>query len=88
MSIMGVYILAGITSISIILLLYIIRNLYIKNKIYERWIVETREEVESMHSNITKLDANQMFEKDDEVGVIFTDIKKLIDSFKQRVTDE
>ncbi len=85
---MGVYILAGITSISIILLLYIIRNLYIKNKIYERWIVETREEVESMHSNITKLDANQMFEKDDEVGVIFTDIKKLIDSFKQRVTDE
>jgi hypothetical protein len=88
MTIMGVYILIGILSVSIILLMYVIRNLYVKNKIYETWIVQTRTEVETLHTNITEIDSEQLFEKDDDVGVVFTGIKELIGSFKQRVIDE
>ena len=85
---MGVYILIGILSVSIILLMYVIRNLYVKNKIYETWIVQTRTEVETLHTNITEIDSEQLFEKDDDVGVVFTGIKELIGSFKQRLIDE
>lgn len=88
MSIMSVYILIGVLSVSIILLLYVLRNLYAKNKIYEAWIVQTRSEVETLHTNVTELDSAQMFEKDDDVGVVFTGIKELIESFKQKVIDE
>lgn len=82
------YILVAIFVSCFLLLFYIIRNLYIKNKIYESWIVETKTEVNDLYLQINELDSQQIFEKDDEVGLVFTAIKEIIEKFKERVTDE
>ena len=83
-----VYILVGCLSISICVLLYIIRNLYKKNRTYESWIVQTRDDADKLNEDVTGLDSQQIFEKDDDVGVLFTGIKELIQSFKKKVKDE
>jgi hypothetical protein len=82
-----VYILAGGVSTFICILMYIIWNLYNKNKTYERWILQTRDDVDKLNEEVTGLDNQQIFEKDDEVGVVFTGIKELIQSFKKKVKD-
>ena len=83
-----VYILLVALSLSICILLYIIRNLYSKNKTYESWILQTRDDADKLNEEVTDLDNQQIFEKDDEVGVVFTGIKELIQSFKKKVKDE
>ena len=82
-----VYILtAGLVALGC--LLYIVRNLYSKNKIYEHWILETQDDVEKLYSDMQELDNRQMFEKDDEVGSLYESVNELINDFRQKVKDE
>jgi len=67
---------------------YIIRNLYVKNSLYEGWIVQTRQNLLDVKTNWRKLDTNQMFEKDDEVGATFEEINELIQNLNEKVEDE
>ena len=67
--------------------MYIIFNLYKKNKIYEGWIVETRDEVNLLYENIREVDSKDISENDDEVGVVFEQLKELISSFNEKVQD-
>lgn len=69
-------------------LLYIVRNLYSKNKIYEQWIVDTQDDVEKLYSDMQELDSKQMFEKDDEVGTLYESVNELINDFRQKVNEE
>lgn len=48
------------------------------NEIYEEWISEWRAQVFKTWTHMKMLDNKQMFEKDDEVGVVFQDMKDLI----------
>jgi|SaaInlV_100m_DNA_2_1039680.scaffolds.fasta_scaffold17276_1 hypothetical protein len=82
-----VYILVSGGSMFICILMYIIWNLYNKNKTYEQWILQTRDDVDTLNETVTELDSQQIFEKDDEVGAVFTGIKELIQSFKKKVKD-
>ena len=82
-----VYILSG-GLVLVGCLIYAIKNLYTKNKIYEQWIVDTQDGVEKLYSDMQELDSKQMFEKDDEVGTLYESVNELINDFRQKVNEE
>jgi len=69
----------------IIILLYIIYNLYKKNTIYENWTENTVDKINNLQSDIKNIDDRGIFEKDDEVGSIFEEISNLIKDFDHDV---
>jgi hypothetical protein len=66
--------------------LYTIFNLYRKNSIYETWIFETNDSMKDILDKWQAIDSKQMFEKDDEVGVVYEDINELIKEIETRTT--
>ena len=75
----------------IITLGYVIWNLLKKLEKYEDLIEETDTFIqnelqrnEALLEALRQIDNRQMFEKDDEVGSIFYQIKETIEKFKQR----
>lgn len=64
----------------------LIYGLYISSKkidAYEQFILERNEAYKGLLYRIRDLDQKEMFEKDDEVGVIFTEIKEEIEEFQK-----
>ncbi len=57
------------------------------NELYESWISEWRSQVLKTWVNLKLLDEKQIFEKDDEVGVVFQDMITLIESLKDRTEE-
>lgn len=56
-----------------------------KIDIYEEWILEFRNDVNGVYRQLKNIDDKNLFEKDDDVGVIFSDIVTLIDKLKTRI---
>jgi hypothetical protein len=54
-----------------------------KNNIYENFIYERRFQYNQLLNKIRELDSKEIFEKDDEVGVTFSEIKSEIEEFKK-----
>jgi hypothetical protein len=67
---------------------YVLLNLYRKNKIYENWILDFRGMAKDIKQNWREIDSRQMFEKDDEVGVVFEELDTLINKLDTKVHDE
>ena len=59
-----------------------ILNLLTKVDVYENFILDRQEAYESLLQRIRDIDSREIFEKDDEVGVTFDDIKNEIEEFK------
>ena len=78
------YLLAAL----VIVLSYIAYNLYTKLVKYETWIVERRQDSQDLKSTLQELDTLQMFEKDDEVGVLFEEVGEIINEYNRKVIDE
>lgn len=57
-------------------------NLLKKVDTYENFIVDRQDAYEALLARIRDIDYKQIFEKDDEVGVTFDDIKNEIEEFK------
>ena len=57
-------------------------NLLNKVDAYENFILDRQEAYESLLQRIRDIDSKEIFEKDDEVGVTFDDIKNEIEEFK------
>jgi hypothetical protein len=57
------------------------------SELYESWISEWRAEVFKTWVHMKMLDEKQMFEKDDEVGVVFQDMMALIQSLNDRTEE-
>jgi hypothetical protein len=75
----------------IITLLYVVYNILQKLEKYEDAYEETQkfiqteiERNESLLESLRLIDSREMFEKDDEVGSIFYQIKETIEKFKQQ----
>jgi ribosome assembly protein YihI (activator of Der GTPase) len=75
----------------IITLLYVVYNLLQKLEKYEDIYEETQkfiqteiERNEALLEALRLIDSREMFEKDDEVGSIFYQIKETIEKFKQQ----
>ena len=59
-----------------------ILNLLNKVDAYEDFILDRQEAYEALLQRIRDIDSKEIFEKDDEVGVTFDDIKNEIEEFK------
>jgi hypothetical protein len=67
----------------IITLGYVIWNLLRKLERYEDFIQQETIRNEALLSALREIDNHQMFEKDDDVGSVFYQIKETIEKFKQ-----
>ena len=70
------------------ILLYVVINLYRKNRVYENWIVDTRDSVGELQENIHEIDSKQLFEKDDDVGIVYEGIKDLVGELNEKINEE
>jgi predicted transcriptional regulator len=74
----------GIILIVILLTsLYVIRNILKKLEKYEEFIEIETQRNQALLEALREIDSREMFEKDDEVGSIFYQIKETIERFKQ-----
>ena len=82
-------IIVGISVVINIILLIGVRNLLKQNEQLEDRLVETnnsvKNSVQASLNNMRKLDNKQVFEKDDEVGVSFNEIKKIIEELNNTI---
>ena len=76
-------IIIGVSIILNIVLLVGVRNLLKQNEQLEDNLVNTvnttRKQVSDALENMRRLDNKQVFEKDDEVGVTFDEMKKIVE---------
>jgi hypothetical protein len=61
-----------------------------QNKIdtYELWLIDCRDNVKDVYERLKLIDDKQMFEKDDDVGFVFTEILTLIEKLNKRIYDD
>lgn len=50
----------------------------------ENWTLQYRNLVENTHRRLKEIDEKQIFEKDDDVGFVFSEIVKLIEFIKEK----
>jgi len=67
----------------LIALLYAVYNLLSKVEKYEDFIDQQELNNQTLLETLRRIDSKQMFEKDDEVGSLFLQIKDIINQFKQ-----
>ena len=72
-----------IITILFALSIYIIFNLLKKLEKYEDFVETETRRNEALLEALRQIDSREMFEKDDEVGSIFYQIKETIERFKQ-----
>lgn len=66
----------------IVSLLYGILNILKKLEYYEEFIINRKEKYQQLLNTIKEIDSKELFEKDDDVGGVFTQIKEEIESFE------
>ena len=79
----------GITIFINLILIFGIRNLIRQNEQLEDKVVntiyETRNKVQDALQRMYQLDIKQAFEKDDEVGVTFDGLKKIVEELNEEL---
>jgi hypothetical protein len=63
----------------------VIKNNLLKISIYEGWILSTLNECKQADLRLKEIDDKQMFEKDDDVGFIFTSMLNIIDELEKKI---
>jgi hypothetical protein len=58
------------------------------NELLYDWIVDFKRDVSKTYAEINELDSQNMFSKDDEVGVVFQDMVAIIEKLNQRTQDD
>jgi hypothetical protein len=56
--------------------------------ILSKWIVDFQDKMYALYNNLKEIDNQDIFEKDDEVGIVFQEIKSLITDTKKIVVDD
>jgi hypothetical protein len=78
-----------VTSIILnIILFLIIKKCLSKIDILEGWILTFKNNIESLYKNLKSIDERGMFEKDDDVGVLFLQIHDIIKNVKNIVLND
>lgn len=82
-------IVVGISVILNIILLIGVRNLLRQNEQLEDRLVNTnlsvQDKVQNALNEMRKIDTRQAFEKDDEVGVTFDELKKIVEDLNNEL---
>jgi competence protein ComGC len=68
-----------------IILLIGVRNLLKQNEQFEDNLTEVRGRIANTLTKMRELDNRQVFEKDDEVGVTFSELKKLTEDLNNEI---
>jgi hypothetical protein len=77
------YTIISILSLLVVALSYAIYNTLSKLEKYEDFLQQEVTRNEALLEALREIDSREMFEKDDEVGSIFYQIKETIERFKQ-----
>lgn len=54
----------------------------------EDWLINFKKDVVTTYNKLKEIDNRGIFEKDDDVGFLFDDLKKTIGSLNQKVNEE
>jgi len=77
--------------ISLVLNIFLITSLNInlkKIEIYESWILNYQKIVKETYLLLKEVDDKEIFEKDDEVGAVFSNIREIIQDLKEKTYEE
>ena len=77
--------------ISLVLNIFLITSLNInlkKIEIYESWILNYQEIVKETYLLLKEVDDKEIFEKDDEVGAVFSNVREIIQDLKEKTYEE
>jgi len=77
-----------ISLIGNIILFKLFRINLTKVDIYEAWILGYKNQIEETYQALKFVDEKQIFEKDDEVGFVFSDILKIIKDLRTKIYEE
>jgi len=67
---------------------YVIWNLFRKTELLETWVEIFTRRIQRMQDNLKEIDSTGHFEADDEVGIIFKQIKDTIEQLNNLKGDE
>jgi hypothetical protein len=66
-------------------LLFCIVNLLRKFEIYESWIQTFRTEIRIVWNRLRAVDQQNLFDKDDDVGFVFSELVRVMREFDEKV---
>lgn len=64
---------------------YACYNLLKKIEVYEDWLDMFRSEIDQVYSRIKAIDDKNLFEKDDDVGFVFSEIVRITKEFDEKI---
>jgi len=71
-----------------VFLLITLKKLFSQVDILEDWIINFKKSVENTFNKLKDIDNRGIFEKDDDVGFLFSDLKQIIESLNKKVKEE
>ena len=71
-----------------VFLLITLKKLFNQVDILEDWIINFKKSVENTFNKLKDIDDRGIFEKDDDVGFLFSDLKQIIESLNKKIKDE
>jgi len=60
-------------------------NMLKKIEVHEEWIEEYRTEIDNVYKRLKMVDDKNLFEKDDDVGFVFSEIQRVIQEFNDSI---
>lgn len=79
------YIIIGLLSVICCVLGYVVRNLLNKVEVYEAWAELFRTEADQLHGRLKMVDEKNLFDKDDDVGFVFSEVLRIAKEFNDTV---
>ena len=64
---------------------YACYNLLRKIEVYESWLDMFRTEIDDVYKRIKAVDDRNLFEKDDDVGFVFSEIVRITKEFDEKI---
>lgn len=64
---------------------YACGNLMKKVETYEEWTAMFRSEIEAVYNRLKMVDDRNLFEKDDDVGFVFSEILRVTSEFNETI---
>ena len=71
--------------ISTCALAYACFNMIKKIEVYEDWLDTFRSEIRDVHIRLKSVDDRNLFEKDDDVGFVFSEILRITKEFDEKI---
>lgn len=64
---------------------YACYNMLKKIEVHEEWIEQYRAEIQNVYKRLKIVDDKNLFEKDDDVGFVFSEIQRVIQEFNENI---